>query len=57
MNLVSERHRKNTFIYLIFFQLIFWRKEDLPLVEKDLLTDHVGSLNTHKSVSPDRMHL
>lgn len=30
--------------------------EDLPLVQKDLVRDHTGKLNTHKSMGPDGMH-
>jgi len=33
-----------------------WRKEDLPLVEKDCVRDHLSNLDTHKSMGPDGMH-
>ena len=33
-----------------------WRKQDLPLVEEDRVRDHLGKLNTHKSMGPDGMH-
>ena len=33
-----------------------WRKEDLPLVEKDRVRDHLSKLDTHKSKGPDGMH-
>jgi len=33
-----------------------WRKEDLPLVEQDLVRDDVSKLDMHKSMDPDGMH-
>ncbi|GAB0180635.1 mitochondrial enolase superfamily member 1 [Grus japonensis] len=33
-----------------------WRKEDLPLFEEDRVREHLGKLNTHKSMGPDGMH-
>ncbi|GAB0190586.1 mitochondrial enolase superfamily member 1 [Grus japonensis] len=33
-----------------------WRKEDLPLVEEDQVREHLGKLDTHKSMDPDEMH-
>ncbi|GAB0183976.1 mitochondrial enolase superfamily member 1 [Grus japonensis] len=33
-----------------------WRKEDFPLVEEDQVRDHLGKLNTHKSMGPNGMH-
>ncbi|GAB0208187.1 mitochondrial enolase superfamily member 1 [Grus japonensis] len=33
-----------------------WRKEDLPLVEEDQVREHLGKLDTHKSMGPDGMH-
>ena len=33
-----------------------WRKEDFPLVEEDWVRDHLGKLDTHKSMGPDGMH-
>ncbi|GAB0185742.1 mitochondrial enolase superfamily member 1 [Grus japonensis] len=33
-----------------------WRKEDFPLVEEDPIRDHLGKLDTHKSMGPDGMH-
>ncbi|GAB0205476.1 mitochondrial enolase superfamily member 1 [Grus japonensis] len=33
-----------------------WRKEDFALVEEDQVKDHLGKLNTHKSMGPDGMH-
>ncbi|PKU43872.1 rna-directed dna polymerase from mobile element hypothetical protein [Limosa lapponica baueri] len=33
-----------------------WRKKDFHLVEEDQARDHVGKLNTHKSMGPDGMH-
>ncbi|GAB0204188.1 mitochondrial enolase superfamily member 1 [Grus japonensis] len=32
------------------------RKEDLPLVEEDQVREHLGDLDIHKSMGPDRMH-
>ncbi|GAB0208357.1 mitochondrial enolase superfamily member 1 [Grus japonensis] len=32
------------------------RKEDLPLVDKDRVRDHLGKLDIHKSMGPDGMH-
>ncbi|GAB0177726.1 target of Nesh-SH3 [Grus japonensis] len=31
-------------------------KEDFPLVEEDWVRDHLGKLDTHKSMGPDGMH-
>ncbi|GAB0204360.1 mitochondrial enolase superfamily member 1 [Grus japonensis] len=33
-----------------------WRKKDFPLVEEDQVREHLGKLNTHKSMGPDGMH-
>jgi len=33
-----------------------WRKENLPLVEKDRVRDHLSKLDTHKSMGSDGMH-
>jgi len=33
-----------------------WRKEDLPLVEEDRISDHLNNLDTHKSMGPNGMH-
>ncbi|GAB0184165.1 mitochondrial enolase superfamily member 1 [Grus japonensis] len=33
-----------------------WRKEDFPLVKEDQVRDHLGKLDTHKSMGPDGMH-
>jgi len=33
-----------------------WRKTDLPLVEDSWVRDHLGKLDTHKSMDPDGMH-
>ncbi|GAB0181731.1 mitochondrial enolase superfamily member 1 [Grus japonensis] len=33
------------------------QKEDLPLVEEDWIREHLGKLDTHKSMGPDGMHL
>uniref|UniRef100_A0A8B9PKM6 Reverse transcriptase domain-containing protein n=1 Tax=Apteryx owenii TaxID=8824 RepID=A0A8B9PKM6_APTOW len=33
-----------------------WKKEDFPLVEEDRVRDHLGKLDTHKSMGPDGMH-
>ncbi|GAB0205041.1 mitochondrial enolase superfamily member 1 [Grus japonensis] len=33
-----------------------WRKEDFPLVEEDQVREHLGKLDTHKSMGPDGMH-
>ncbi|GAB0202805.1 mitochondrial enolase superfamily member 1 [Grus japonensis] len=33
-----------------------WRKEDFPLIEEDQVRDHLGKLDTHKSMGPDGMH-
>ncbi|GAB0182538.1 mitochondrial enolase superfamily member 1 [Grus japonensis] len=33
-----------------------WRKEDFPLVKEDRVRDHLGKLDTHKSMGPDGMH-
>ncbi|GAB0182057.1 mitochondrial enolase superfamily member 1 [Grus japonensis] len=33
-----------------------WRKEDLLLVEEDRVREHLGKLDTHKSIAPDGMH-
>ncbi|PKU40159.1 rna-directed dna polymerase from mobile element jockey-like [Limosa lapponica baueri] len=32
-----------------------WRKEDFPLVKDDWVRDHLGKLNTHRSMGPDGM--
>lgn len=29
-----------------------WRKEDLPLIEEDRVTEYVSKLDTHKSMGP-----
>ena len=33
-----------------------WRKEDFPLVEEDWVRDHLGKLDSCKSMGPDGMH-
>ncbi|PKU31482.1 rna-directed dna polymerase from mobile element jockey-like [Limosa lapponica baueri] len=33
------------------------RKEDFPWIEEDQVRDHLGKLNTHKSMGPDGMYL
>ncbi|PKU48001.1 rna-directed dna polymerase from mobile element jockey-like [Limosa lapponica baueri] len=33
-----------------------WRKEDFPLVKENRVRDHLGKLNTHKSMGPNGMH-
>ncbi|GAB0205341.1 mitochondrial enolase superfamily member 1 [Grus japonensis] len=33
-----------------------WRKEDLPLVKKHQVREHLGKLDIHKSIGPDGMH-
>ncbi|GAB0183198.1 mitochondrial enolase superfamily member 1 [Grus japonensis] len=33
-----------------------WRKKDFPLVEEDWVREHLGKLDTHKSMGPDGMH-
>ena len=33
-----------------------WRKEDFPVVKVDMVKDHLGKPNTHKSMGPDGMH-
>ncbi|GAB0181301.1 mitochondrial enolase superfamily member 1 [Grus japonensis] len=33
-----------------------WRKEDFPLVKEDWVRDHLGKLDTHKSMGPDGIH-
>ncbi|GAB0207550.1 mitochondrial enolase superfamily member 1 [Grus japonensis] len=32
------------------------QKEDLPLIEEDQVGEHLGKLDTHKSMGPDGMH-
>lgn len=33
-----------------------WGKEESPLVEVDLFRDHLGKLDTRKSMGPSGMH-
>jgi len=34
-----------------------WNKEDLPLVDKDQLREHLNKLNMYKLMRHDEMHL
>lgn len=34
-----------------------WNRDDLPLVGKDQVREHLNRLDIQKSVGPDRMHL
>lgn len=48
-------------IFLLYLKAVFIklysRKALLSLVEEDLASDHLGKLNTNKSIGPDGIHI